>query len=146
MNFSQARAKAGWSLLLAIAIPLLLSATLFGQAISGDLVGTVTDTSGAVIPKATVNAQNVDANITASGSGVLNLALLQAGVGTSGGLGAGSGPAVGGQRPRNNNFTIDGIDNNDKGVTGPVFNVPNDAVQELTILQNQYSPEFGHSN
>ncbi len=79
-------------------------------------------------------------------SGVLNLSLLQAGVGSSGGIGAGAGPSIGGQRPRNNNFTIDGVDNNDKTVTGPALIVPNDAVQELTVLQNQFSPEFGHSN
>lgn len=77
--------------------------------------------------------------------GVINLSLLQAGVGSSGGLGAGTGPSVGGQRPRNNNFTIEGIDENDKGVTGPDVYVPNDAVQNFTILQNQFSAEFGHS-
>ena len=77
--------------------------------------------------------------------GVINLSLLQAGVGSTGGLGAGTGPAVGGQRPRNNNFTIEGIDENDKGVTGPDMYVPNDAVQNFTILQNQFSAEFGHS-
>ena len=47
------------------------------------------------------------------GSGVLNLALMQPGVASSGGIGAGSGPSIGGQRPRNNNFTIDGVDDND---------------------------------
>lgn len=77
--------------------------------------------------------------------GVINLSLLQAGVGSTGGLGAGTGPAVGGQRPRNNNFTVEGIDENDKGVTGPTMYVPNDAVQNFTILQNQFSAEFGHS-
>jgi hypothetical protein len=77
--------------------------------------------------------------------GVINLSLLQAGVGSTGGLGAGTGPAVGGQRPRNNNFTIEGVDENDKGVTGPDLYVPNDAVQNFTILQNQFSAEFGHS-
>jgi hypothetical protein len=77
--------------------------------------------------------------------GVINLSLLQSGVGSTGGLGAGTGPAVGGQRPRNNNFTVEGIDENDKGVTGPDIYVPNDAVQNFTILQNQFSPEFGHS-
>ncbi|HUJ95769.1 MAG TPA: carboxypeptidase regulatory-like domain-containing protein [Terriglobales bacterium] len=82
----------------------------------------------------------------ALGSGVLNLSLLQSGVGTTGGLGAGSGPAVGGQRPRNNNFTIEGVDNNNKGVTGPLAYVPNDAVANFTVLQNQFDPEFGHSN
>ena len=81
-----------------------------------------------------------------SGSGVLNLSLLSAGVGTSGGVGAGSGPTVGGQRPRNNNFTIEGVDNNSKSVTGPLVFVPNDAVSEFSLLQNNFSPEFGHSS
>lgn len=87
-----------------------------------------------------------DIPTVAGASGVLNLSLLQAGVGSSGGIGAGSGPSVGGQRPRNNNFTIEGLDNNDKGVTGPLLIVPADAVQEFTVLQNIFSPEFGHSN
>ncbi len=78
--------------------------------------------------------------------GVLNLSLLQSGVASSGGLGAGTGPSVGGQRPRDNNFTIEGVDNNDKTVTGPLVYVPNDAVANFTLLQNQFSPEFGHSN
>ena len=78
--------------------------------------------------------------------GVLNLALLQPGVTTSGGLGYGTGPSVGGQRPTNNSFTIEGVDNNNKNVTGPLVVVPNDAVAEFSALQNQFSPEFGHSN
>jgi hypothetical protein len=80
------------------------------------------------------------------GLGVLNLSLLQAGVGSSGGVGAGTGPSVSGQRPRNNNFTIEGIDNNDKSVTGPLAIIPNDAVESFTVLQNNFSPEFGHSS
>jgi Carboxypeptidase regulatory-like domain len=80
------------------------------------------------------------------GSGVLNLSLLSAGVGSTGGIGAGSGPTIGGQRPRNNNFTIEGVDNNDKSVTGPLVNIPNDAVAEFSLLQNQFTPDFGHSS
>jgi hypothetical protein len=80
------------------------------------------------------------------GLGVLNLSLLDAGVATSGGIGAGTGPSVSGQRPRNNNFTVEGVDNNSKSVTGPVITIPNDAVQNFTVLQNQFSPEFGHSS
>jgi hypothetical protein len=81
-----------------------------------------------------------------TGSGVLNLSLLSAGVATAGGVGVGTGPAVGGQRPRNNNFTIEGVDNNNKSLTGPLVSVPNDAVAEFSLLQNQFSPEFGHSS
>jgi len=79
------------------------------------------------------------------GTGVLNASLLQAGVGSTGGVGAGSGPTVGGQRARMNNFTIEGTDNNDKTVTGPLVMVPNDAVANFTVIQNNFSPEFGHS-
>ena len=79
------------------------------------------------------------------GGGVLNASLLEAGVGSTGGLGAGSGPSVGGQRARENNFTIEGEDNNDKGVTGPMVYIPNDAVANFTVITNQFSPEFGHS-
>ncbi|MGZ7058542.1 MAG: outer membrane beta-barrel protein [Candidatus Angelobacter sp.] len=77
--------------------------------------------------------------------GVLNLSLLGAGVGSSGGTGAGTGPSISGQRPRNNNFTIEGVDNNDKGITGPLIYTPADAVENFSILQNQFAPEFGHS-
>lgn len=81
-----------------------------------------------------------------SGSGVLNLSLLSSGVASSGGVGAGAGPSVGGQRPRNNNFTVEGVDNNDKSVTGPLVNIPNDAVAEFSLLQNNFAAEFGHSS
>jgi hypothetical protein len=84
---------------------------------------------------------------TASGgSGVINLSLLNAGIGSSGAVGLGTGPSVGGQRPRNNNFTVEGIDNNSGSVTGPLVMVPVDAVGEFTVQQNQISPEFGHSS
>ena len=81
-----------------------------------------------------------------TGLGVLNLSLYSAGVASPGGLGAGTGPSIGGQRSRNNNFTIEGVDNNSKVVTGPLAIVPNDAVASFTLLQNQFSAEFGHSS
>jgi len=31
-------------------------------------------------------------------------------------------------------------------VTGPLVPIPNDSIQEFTVLQNVYSPEFGHSD
>ncbi len=88
----------------------------------------------------------MDLPMTSMGAGVINLSLLNAGVATSGAVGAGTGPSVGGQRPRNNNYTIEGIDNNSGSVTGPLVSVPNDAVAEFTVLQNQFSPEYGHSS
>ena len=104
------------------------------------------DTTTAQIQSLYESRETQDLPSASITGGVLNLSLLQAGVGSSGGLGAGTGPSVGGQRPRDNNFTIEGIDNNDQGVTGPLVYIPNDAVQNFSVLQNQFSPEFGHSN
>jgi hypothetical protein len=104
------------------------------------------DTTTAQLSTTFESKQLADLPTSSVGLGVLNLSLLGAGVATSGGVGAGTGPTVGGQRPRNNNFTIEGVDNNDKSVTGPLVTVPNDAVAEFTLLQNQFSPEFGHSS
>ncbi|MGA9508094.1 MAG: carboxypeptidase regulatory-like domain-containing protein [Candidatus Sulfotelmatobacter sp.] len=87
-----------------------------------------------------------DLPTVSTGSGVINLSLLDAGVATTGGIGVGSGPSVSGQRPRNNNFTVEGVDNNNKSVTGPLLQLPNDSVDQFTVLQNQFSPEFGHSS
>jgi carboxypeptidase family protein len=46
--------------------------------------------------------------------GPLNLSLMSAGVASNGAVGQGTGPSVGGQRPTNSNFSIEGVDNNNK--------------------------------
>jgi hypothetical protein len=104
------------------------------------------DTTTAQVQTTFEAKQSEDVTIASGTSGVINLSLLNAGVASSGGVGYGVGPSVGGQRPSNNNFTIEGIDNNQKGTTGPLVTVPNDAIAEFTVLQNQFSPEFGHSS
>ena len=96
----------------------------------------------------TTSFSNVEVGVlpTASvGVGVLNLSLLGPGVASTGGLGIGVGPSIAGQRPRDNNFTVEGIDNNNKAVTGPLVYLPNDAVGNFTLITSQFSPEFGHS-
>jgi hypothetical protein len=76
-------------------------------------------------------------------SGIYNLSLVGAGVATSGGIGQGTGPSISGQRPENNSFSIDGVNNDDRYVTGPAMVVSNEAIAQLSILQNQFSAEFG---
>jgi len=104
------------------------------------------DTTTATIGDSFDSREARDLPAGSIGFGVLNLSLLNAGVASNGGLQTGSGPSVGGQRPRNNNFTVDGVDNNVKAGTGPLITVPNDATAEMTVLQNQFSAEFGHSS
>ena len=119
-----------------------------GTATQIEVSGTAAtlDTTTAQLSTTFEDKQLADVPSASTGSGVLNLSLLSSGVASSGGVGAGAGPSVGGQRPRNNNFTIEGVDNNSKSVTGPLVFVPNDAVAEFSLLQNNFSPEFGHSS
>ena len=115
-------------------------------------VGTTVEVSAsaATIDTTTAQLQNtfeahevLELPQTAQGSGVYNLALLGAGVSTSGGVGQGFGPAVAGQRPDNNSFFLDGVSNNNYYDPAPLMYVSNEAVGEFTLLQNQFAPEFG---
>ncbi len=80
---------------------------------------------------------------TVNGSGIYNLSLIGAGVSSQGGVGQGTGPSIAGQRPEDNTFFLDGVSNNNHYNTGPLVYVANEAVAEVSILQNQFSPEFG---
>jgi len=117
----------------------------------------VTADAGAVLDTTSTNLMTTFSNLEVSDlpaatnggagqSGVLNLSLLSPGVASSGGVGIGVGPSIGGQRPRNNNFEIEGVDNNNKSTTGPLVYIPNDAVGNFTLITNQFSPDFGHSS
>src|SRR5579864_7808178 len=56
----------------------------------------------------------------------------------------GIGFSVNGTRPRANNFLIDGQDDNDYGLTGQAFQPVNyGAIQEVAVLTNAYSAEYG---
>src|SRR5208282_561344 len=118
---------------------------------------TTVEVSGVAPPVDTTTAQlqsnynetySKDLGITSNGqgAGVLNLSLLSPGVTNASAMGLGVGPSVGGQRPRDNNFTVEGVDNNNKAVTGALISVPNDAVEDFTHISNQFNSEFGHSS
>jgi outer membrane receptor protein involved in Fe transport len=76
----------------------------------------------------------------------LNLAVLAPNVVAQPGGVTGVGGSVGGTRPRENSFTVDGVDDNNLGVTGPNSTVIPDAVAEFTLQTNQFSAETGHSS
>ncbi len=77
--------------------------------------------------------------------GAYNLSLLSAGVTTNSGVPGVRGPVVGGQQPISNNFYVDGIDNNNRLLPGPLAYVSPDATTEFVAFQNQQPPEYGHT-
>ena len=114
-----------------------------GTTVEVSASAAVIDTTTAQLQSTYEAKQVLELPQTASGSGVYNLALLGAGVSSSGGVGQGFGPAVAGQRPDNNSFFLDGVSNNNYYDPAPLMTVSNEAIGEFTMLQNQYSPEFG---
>ena len=56
--------------------------------------------------------------------------------------------SVNGQRERNNNFLLDGTDNNDAsvpGIPGGISTLNPDATQEFRVITNNFLPEFGRN-
>ena len=90
----------------------------------------------------TIETQRVVELPLGAGRNVNNLALLSPNVFSAPGS---SGISANGQRARNNNFTIDGSDNNDITVTIPTNPVIAEAVQEFQIQTNPYSAENGRN-
>ena len=76
------------------------------------------DTTTANIQTSFESQQVQELPTASTGLGVLNLSLLNAGVATSGGIGAGTGPSVSGQRPRNNNYTVEVVRTGLTGLRG----------------------------
>jgi len=76
-----------------------------------------------------------------------SLVLLSPGVIQSNtGLG---GFSANGTRERNNNFLLDGIDNNDTdvpGIAGGLNSLNPDSTQEFRVITNNFSPEYGRNN
>src|SRR6266702_6895565 len=74
---------------------------------------------------------------------VNNLILQSPNVSASTGQGTYS---VNGQRSRNNNFMIDGSDNNDISVTIATSQIAPEAVAEFQVLTNPFNVEFGRNS
>jgi hypothetical protein len=74
------------------------------------------------------------------------LVLLGPGVTQSDGMG---GVSVNGGRERNNNFLLDGADNNDTEVPGGLGGLTSqnpDSTEEFRVITNNFAPEFGRNN
>lgn len=125
---------------------------------AGNITETVTVTGGTeeILQKdqsqisTTIETRKVeDLPSNAAGGGLDTLVLLAPGVipNNSGGTNTnGTGLSVNGNRGRSNNFQIDGADNNDLSVAGPALFVDNqDAIQELQIITNNFSAEYGRN-
>lgn len=91
----------------------------------------------------TISSRAVEELPIPGGRDINNLMLIVPNASQNTGQG---GIAVNGNRPRNNNYMLDGSDNNDISVTIATSHIVPEAVAEFQVLQNPYSVEFGRNS
>src|SRR5579859_3366151 len=117
-----------------------VTSTVTVEAISGQELQTESGSLGAEISQQEIH------DLPIQTGNPIELVLTQPGVQDGNGFSFsnGMGFSVNGTRPRANNFLIDGQDNNDNSINGQAFQTTNlGAIQEVTILTNSYSAEYG---
>jgi hypothetical protein len=77
--------------------------------------------------------------------GPYNLSLLSEGITPGYLFQNGVGPSVGGRPNTANNFHINGTDNNNQALPGPLVTVSNEVATEFSLMQSQHAPQIGHS-
>ena len=103
------------------------------------------DTSKTAV--ATVLSQQQIDNLPINGRNFISFALITPAVNTDRGPNQGaaatSGLVFAGQRPRSNNITVDGLDNNDATVGSVRATFSQEAIREFQVLTSSYPAEFG---
>ncbi len=80
------------------------------------------------------------------GRDVYTMLVALPGVTADAGTSRGLGVSVNGQRPSSSNYLLDGLENNNYLVTGPLTAEAPEAVQEYRISTNNYSAEYGRTS
>ncbi len=84
-------------------------------------------------------------NLPLLGRDVYSLLVLLPAVTSDTASGRGINVSVAGQRPSSSNFLLDGVENNNYLVTGPLTALDPEAFQEYRISTNGYSAEYGRT-
>src|SRR5258706_11367290 len=80
-----------------------------------------------------------------AGRDVYTMLVTQPGVTADSGTARGVGLAINGQRPSSSNFMLDGLENNNYLVTGPLTPIAPEAIQEYRVSTNNFSAEYGRT-
>jgi Carboxypeptidase regulatory-like domain len=92
-----------------------------------------------------VSRRRID-DLPLAGRDVYSVLLVEPAVSADLTAARGIGLAAAGQRPSSSNFMLDGMENNNYAITGPLFPLPPEAVQEYRVSTNNYSAEFGRTS
>ena len=85
-------------------------------------------------------------DIPLQGQDVFTMLVTQPGVTSDAGTARGLGLSINGTRPTDSNFMLDGVENNNYLVTGPLTPIAPEAIQEYRISTNNFSAEYGRTS
>ncbi|MGH9657686.1 MAG: carboxypeptidase regulatory-like domain-containing protein, partial [Bryobacteraceae bacterium] len=108
-------------------------------AVRGD-AGTLETSLSHVIDPAQVR------DLPLAGRDVYAMLLTLPGVAADAATGRSLGLSANGQRPGSSSFLLDGVENNNARITGPLAAVPPEAVQEYRVSTSSFSAEYGRTN
>src|SRR5580692_12878312 len=91
-----------------------------------------------------IDPQQIE-DLPLQGRDVYTMLVSLPGVTADNGTARGIGVSVAGARPSSSNYLLDGVENNNYLVTGPLSPVAPEAVQEYRISTNNYSAEYGQT-
>lgn len=85
-------------------------------------------------------------NLPLQGRDVYSLLFALPAVTSEGQAALGLGLSVNGQRPSSSNFLLDGVENNNYLITGPLTPIAPEAIQEYRVSISDYSAQYGRTN
>jgi hypothetical protein len=80
------------------------------------------------------------------GRDLYTMLVTQPGVSADTATSRGLGLSVNGQRPTSSNFLLDGVENNNYTITGPLTVIAPEAMQEYRVSTNNFSAEYGRAS
>jgi hypothetical protein len=84
--------------------------------------------------------------IPLQGRDVYTMLVTQPGVTSDAATARGLGLSIDGQRPTASNFLLDGLENNNYLITGPLTPIAPEAIQEYRVSTNNFSAEYGRTS
>ena len=81
-----------------------------------------------------------------AGRDVYTMLVTLPGVTSDAAIGRGLGLSINGQRPSSSNFLLDGVENNNYLITGPLTATPPEVIQEYRVSTNNFSAEYGRTS
>jgi hypothetical protein len=123
--------------------------TFYGPDVDTSRSGSFEAQKGRRAPLESTISQVIDSNelldLPLQGRDVYDMLVTQQGVTADQATGRGLGLSINGQRPTSSNFLLDGLENNNYLITGPLTALAPELIQEYRISINNFSAEYGRT-